>query len=44
MQRRGELVRINYNSNTYNEYNALLDKDALVYLPYKYDESDKKTY
>ncbi|WP_160675877.1 alpha/beta hydrolase-fold protein [Clostridium sp. C8-1-8] len=43
-ERRGKLVRINYISNTYSEDNTLLNKDALVYLPYMYDESDKKTY
>lgn len=39
----GQVVRIDYESNTYNEENRLMDKYAYVYLPYGYDGEDEDT-
>lgn len=37
----GSLTRIHYTSNTYNENPEEIQKDALVYLPYGYKDSDR---
>ncbi len=37
----GTMTRVNYQSNTYDECNADIDKDALIYLPYGYNESSE---
>lgn len=39
----GQVVRIDYKSNTYDEENRQMDKYAYVYLPYGYDETDETT-
>lgn len=39
--RRGELHRIYYTSNTYDEAAKSINKDALVYLPYGYEKENK---
>lgn len=39
----GQVVRINYDSNTYDEENRPMDKYTYVYLPYGYDASDEDT-
>lgn len=36
----GTMTRVYYSSNTYDEYNAAINKDALIYLPYGYNESE----
>ena len=36
----GTMTRIKYTSNTYDEDNMDINKDALVYLPYGYQNSD----
>ncbi len=41
--KQGRLVRIEYDSRTYYGDNHAIHKDALVYLPYGYDEADKDT-
>lgn len=35
----GTMTRVQYVSNTYDEYNMEIDKDALVYLPYGYQDT-----
>ena len=37
----GTVVRVDYVTKTYDEKNETLEKYALVYLPYGYDESKK---
>lgn len=39
----GQVVRIDYESNTYDEENRSMDKYAYVYLPYGYDAEDEDT-
>ncbi len=39
----GTMTRVNYVSNTYDEENRVINKDALVYLPYNY-ENDQRDY
>ena len=36
----GKLTRVEYNSNTYDEVNMDINKDALVYLPYDYEATN----
>lgn len=37
----GTMTRVKYISNTYDEENMEIDKDALIYLPYDYENSDR---
>lgn len=39
----GQVVRINYDSNTYDDENRYMNKYAYVYLPYGYDADDEDT-
>ena len=39
--KQGTLQRIFYTSNTYDAAAGLIEKDALVYLPYGYEEADR---
>ena len=39
----GSVVRIDYETNTYDEANRSMGKYAYVYLPYGYDEEDDET-
>lgn len=39
----GRVVRIDYETNTYDEANRSMGKYAYVYLPYGYDEEDDET-
>lgn len=39
----GQVVRIDYASNTYDEENRPMDKYAYVYLPYGYDAENENT-
>lgn len=43
-QKQGRIVKIYYDSKTYDEKNASLKKDANVYLPYEYDQCKEKKY
>lgn len=43
VQQQGTVVRIDYQTNTYDEQNESLSKYAFVYLPYGYEESDTQT-
>lgn len=42
-QKQGTVVRLDYQSNTYDEKNKELSKFAFVYLPYGYEENDTQT-
>ena len=42
-QQQGTVVRMDYQTNTYDEQNESLSKYAFVYLPYGYEESDTQT-
>ena len=40
----GKLVRVCYASESYDEEKRMIEKDALVYLPYGYGASEQKRY
>ena len=40
----GSVVRLDYESSTYDDENRILSKHAYVYLPYGYDENDTQSY
>lgn len=40
-QQAGQVVRLNYETNTYDEENRYMEKYAYVYLPYGYDPDDE---
>lgn len=40
--RQGTLQRVFYSSKTYNEVAGIIEKDALVYLPYGYESGDRE--
>jgi len=42
-RKEGKVVRIDYESNSYDSQNRKLEKHALVYLPYGYSEEDLDT-
>ncbi len=41
-EKTGKIVRIQYESNTYNAENRVIAKEALVYLPYGYEEETRE--
>lgn len=42
-QHQGTVVRLDYQTNTYDGQNESLSKYAFIYLPYGYEESDTRT-